>query len=198
MAGPDDCRLEIADWRFFDCRLTIEIADWRLTIGIDDWDWRFRAGIRAIRPKTLQCDLAFVQPDVLEHGERFRVRLAGHCERHDIGTGIDRGGDAAASAAKAAACTKRLGTEIPVHAVDALVLRPVERSNGFAGRVRDRDLHVAARGGLEVIADHRPALRVLADERFLTAGLLTTLPVGQIRDRRPDVEQHDVLGPDRR
>src|SRR5262249_9876627 len=110
-------------------------------------------------------------PDVLEHDDRLGDRLAAGRERDRIGprfhaaTTPAAATTAATTAATATALAPGLSRgEVPVDAVDPGVLRPIDRPHGPARGILDREAHVAARRRLQVVADRRPALRVLADE----------------------------------
>src|SRR6187402_2441065 len=137
--------------------------------------------------------LALVQPDILQDGERLRVRLAADGQRDDVGARINAGTAATSAAESGAAAAERLRTQVPVHTIDPLILGSVERADRLSRCIGNGDLHITRRRRPQEVTNQRPALRVFADERLLAAGLLSALTVGQIRDRGTDVEQHNVL-----
>src|SRR5437899_1044315 len=103
--------------------------------------------------------LLFSEPPIRDDADRLGELLPADVEGDDVGAGVDRLTAAAApSAATAAAATligssRRIRREVPQHAVDAVLLRAVDRADYASVDVGDRDLHVTGRRGLQVVAD---------------------------------------------
>src|SRR3954451_21056392 len=150
-------------------------------------------GVRP-RPAGYALWLAFVQPDVLQNRERLRVGLSAYSQRDHVCARIGAAPAPSSAEAAAASADQRLRTKVPVHPVDSLILRSVEGADRIPRGIGDRDLHITRRRRLQVVVDRRPSLRVFADERFLSSGLLSALTICEIRNRGTNVEEDDILG----
>src|SRR6185437_8254511 len=166
--------------------------------------------------RTVRAASTGLEPDVLEHFDRLRVRLPVDDDLGEVGPGARRFGAAAESAPTTATSTaaarvwraslaaesaatastalrrEQRRHEGPLHAVDPRRLRSLARAERASERVGDRHLHVIGRR-LEVIADRRTARRVLSDEHLLPADVRAVGEIGDPRDGWPRREDVDVL-----
>ena len=141
---------------------------------------RFETGAQIAKQSTGEATLSLGHPDIIEHRDRLRVIFAAdrqfcriHARRDSrVGrTTATAGGAAAARVCRAATrasptsrAAKRRRDERPLNAVNARRRRCRRRAQCTARGIDDRELHVARRRRLEVIADRRTARWVGSDE----------------------------------